>query len=82
MSTKCFHGWHLTFTVTVGFISVALFCFGIPLAAIAVLCWKVYVDEDSLANDEVIRDVGFLYRSYNYRYLAQACLRFGRAVFC
>ena len=67
-STKCFHGWHLSFTLTVGLISVGVFCVGIPLAAVLVLCYKVYVNRDKLGNPEVAMDVGFLYRSYDYEY--------------
>lgn len=66
MSTRCFHGWHLTFTLTVGLLSIVIFCIGIPLVSLLVLCHKVYINQDNLGNPEVVADVGFLYRSYNY----------------
>ena len=66
MSTKCFLGWHLTLTLTVGVLSVLFFCIGIPLASLLVLCYKVYVNHDDLGSIELVMDVGFLYRSYNY----------------
>ena len=66
MSTSCFHGWHLTFALTAGLFSILLFCIGIPLASLLVLCYKVYVNHDRLGNPEVIQDVGFIYRSYDY----------------
>ena len=67
MSNKCFHGWHLTFALTVGLVSVLLFCIGIPLATLLVLAWKVCISRQSLDDPQVIHDAGFLYQSFKYR---------------
>ncbi len=63
MNVQCFKGWHLTLTLTLGLVTALLFCCGIPVFTLVMLCKRRKVLDD----DETKEHFGFLYRAYDFR---------------